>query len=89
MDDIAAGRLAFGYTYECINLIRLVQWDRADPDNVRKLIADAARDARTIFPGCEAGIDAAVRDYEGAITRGLQLREERLRLEAVRGETGS
>ncbi len=78
MDEIAAGRFAFSYAYEAVNLIRLIQWDRADPDNIRALIADATEQAKRIFPDCVEGIDAAAGDYEKAIQRGLVLRAERL-----------
>lgn len=85
MDDIAAGRFAFSYAYEAINLIRLVQWGRADPDNVRLLIADAVREAKTIFPTFEVGINAAAADYEAAIAQGMKLLERRLAMEADKG----
>jgi hypothetical protein len=76
MADAAAGRSIFLFYYEATNLIRLVQHGRADPANVRELIADATRAAKGQFPELAHGIDAGAADFEVAIERGLELKSE-------------
>ena len=76
MDDRATAFGLFQFFYQATNLVRMVQHGRSNPDDVRKIIADAVALGKSTFPQHASGLDAAAAEYERAIQHGLTLRAE-------------
>ncbi|NJC33891.1 hypothetical protein GGR88_001365 [Sphingomonas jejuensis] len=74
MTEEATARGLFHYYYSAVNLIRMVQHGRSDPENIRGLIREATNAAKGRFPQYADQLDEAASEYNSAIDHGIKLK---------------